>query len=151
VRALKVHVAAQRREPVAEAPVDPTLRGPERRERLAPLADVVQLDAHQLPEDPAAAVRGQDADDRDARRLHGSTRDGELELERARAADDRIALEGDVQPALRQHVQDPPDAVGVGPGRGAEVVPDRLEALHALVACGRTNVDGAQRTFSSGA
>src|SRR4051812_18817002 len=45
-----------RRAPVAEAPVDGRLRGPQRRHGLAGGAHVVELAAHELGEQPAAAV-----------------------------------------------------------------------------------------------
>jgi hypothetical protein len=49
---------AERREPVAEAAVDRLLRRPERRDRLAALADVAQLRVHHPPQQAAPRCDG---------------------------------------------------------------------------------------------
>ena len=77
---------AGRRQPVAEAAVDRRLRRPERRDRLAPAADVVELAAHEVAQDPAAPVRRQDADPGDAGARQLAARDREIERVRAREA-----------------------------------------------------------------
>src|SRR6185295_14214515 len=62
VHALDLQLSAERGHPVAESPIDRLLGGPEARDRLAALVRVVELDAHELGENPAACVRRQDAD-----------------------------------------------------------------------------------------
>ena len=47
---------------VAEPAVDPRVRGPEHRDGLAPLVDVVELPAHQAGQDAAPPVGGHDRD-----------------------------------------------------------------------------------------
>ena len=71
VAARELHLARERREAVAEAAVDHLLGGPERRDRLTALADVLELGAHHRREDAAAAVRRQHADDGDAAAADG--------------------------------------------------------------------------------
>jgi hypothetical protein len=65
--ARQLDLARERGEPVPEARVDGRLGCPEPRHRLAAFAHVVELRAHHLREDPAAAVCRLDADDRHAR------------------------------------------------------------------------------------
>ena len=151
VRSRDLHVAAERRQAVAVAPVDRGLGSPERCEGLAARVDVVELGAHELAEDPAPAMGRQDADNRHARGPHRPAGDGEVELERAGAADDRIPVRGEVHSSLGEHLEDPARSVLLRPRRRPEVVPDRLERVEPLVAARGTDLDAVQRTFSSGA
>ena len=100
-------LARQRGQPVAIAPVDDLLRCPKSRDRLAALADVLELGAHHLGEDPATAMGRQDADDRDAAAADRPARNGQLEGERARAADDAVAVDRRVHPFERQVAREP--------------------------------------------
>ncbi|HKU58616.1 MAG TPA: hypothetical protein VJP39_03330 [Gaiellaceae bacterium] len=93
---------------------------------------VVELRAHQLHEDAAAAVRRQHADDgraadvdvRPARHRHS-------EREHAGAADDRVAVERRVNPV---HRYPRGEALGFLRGRfAAEVVADRVDGAAQLV------------------
>jgi hypothetical protein len=59
---LGFHGHRRRGDPVAEAPVDHRLRGPESRKRLAALVQVVELHAHELREHSSAAMARQHAD-----------------------------------------------------------------------------------------
>ena len=56
-----VRLRGSRRDAVAEAPVDRALGGPQRRDRLAARADVLELAAHHRGEQAAPAVGGHDA------------------------------------------------------------------------------------------
>ena len=148
VRPRDLHVAAQRREAVAEPPVDRALRCPQDGERLAPFADGVELGAHEVPQDAAAPVRRQDADDGDAGGPNRPARHGQFEWQGGRATDDRVAVLRDVHASLGDG--DPGDEILFRARRQPEVVSDRRKGVGQLVAAGRAHLD-AQRIFSSGA
>ena len=74
-RAVGVERVHRRAHAVAEAPVDQRLGGPERRQRLAALVQVVELATHQLAGQAAAPVRRVDAHPGDACRT-GARRPG---------------------------------------------------------------------------
>ena len=80
----------------------------------------------------ATAVRRQDADDGDAAAADGAAGHGQLERERARAADDPVAVEGGVHPLERQVAREPLRRLVVG-GPAAEVVADRADGALELV------------------
>src|SRR5439155_21995944 len=82
-------LTAERGEAVAEAAVDGLLGRPKRRERLASLVRVLELRAHQRTQDAAPTVRRVDADDAHTGRRQIAARNGDVEGERRRAADDR--------------------------------------------------------------
>ncbi len=140
------HLAGERGEPVAEAPVDDLLRRPQGRDRLAAVADVLELRAHHRGEDPAAAVGRQDADDGDAAAAHGAARDGQLEREGAGPADDAVAVERRVHPLEGQVAGEPLRRLVVG-RPAAEVVADRPDgALELLQIARGTDVPRHQKT-----
>ncbi len=141
-------VAAEGGDAIAEPAVEGVLGSPEVRHRLAALADVVELRAHQLPEDPAAAVRGQDSHQRHAGRPDQPAGDPGLEREDPAAADDLPVLERRVDALCGE---DPAVALGeVGLGLAApEVVEDRLDHARELVRPGRPDLEAQMR--SSGA
>ena len=135
VLAREVDLGRHRGQAVAEAAVDLVVRGPEVRDRLAALVDVVELGAHQRAEQAAAAVRRQDADDGHARGADGSpARDGELERERAAARDDEPVLARDVHPLGRQDAREPLAHALVR--AAAEVAEDRSERGRELARIG---------------
>ena len=110
--------------------------------------DVVELGAHEVAQDAAAAMRRQHADHGRAGGTDRPAGNGQVELERARAADDLAAVESHVHPALGDE-----HALGLlllRAGRPAEVVPDRPKRADLLVGAGGADLDG-QTTFSSGA
>src|SRR5207302_11514983 len=84
----KRDLAAPRGEAVAEASVDRLLGGPQRGDRLSALMCVVELCAHQGPEDTAAAMGRVDADDGHTGCRDVPARDGHVERESAGTADD---------------------------------------------------------------
>ena len=129
VAARQRHLAGERRHAVAEPAVDDLLRGPERSDRLTALADVLELGAHHRREDAAATMRGQDADDGDAAAANRAARDRQLERERARAADDPVAVERRVHPLQRQHFAANRCAASSSAGSAAEVVRDRADGV----------------------
>ncbi len=140
----------ERGQPVAVAAVDRLLGGPQHRKRLAALVDAVELGAHHRPQDPAAPVRRQDADDRHPGRRQNRPGHGQPEREGARAAHDRVAVEGGVHAAELEGVQPAlgPDVVGLLP---AEVVDDRPgRSLQLVPRAAYPHVDG-HAIFSSGA
>ena len=85
--AVRLQPRARRREPVAEAPVDRSLGGPERRDRLAPLARVRELLRHQPAENPLPPVRRLDSDPRDTGTRQLAPGNRQLERVRARERD----------------------------------------------------------------
>jgi hypothetical protein len=124
-------LGALRRHPVPEPAVDRVLGGPEQRERLTAHAEVVELRTHHRTEDTASAMRRERADDRDAAGRDDRTRDGELERERAGAADDDPVLARGVH-ALDREVSR--EALHALLGRlHAEVLADREDRLAELV------------------
>ncbi len=144
-----VDLAAERREPVAEASVDGRLRGPERRERLVSRARVVELATHHRGEDPPAAMRRQHAHDRHSRRGNRAAGDGHLERERPGRRDDRLPVGRDEHPVDREELREALRVL-LG-GFPAEEVSDRAEPLAELGLVGRgTDVDRHQMR-SSGA
>ncbi len=125
LRPLRLDVQPERREPVPETAVDGLLGGPERRDGLAALADVLQLRIHHPPEKAAAPVRGKHADDRDAGARHRTRRQRQLERVRACAGDDPAVVEDGVHPLEREDLR---EALRVLRGRlPAEVVSDRSD------------------------
>ena len=85
---------ARRREPVAEATVDRGLGGPERRDRLAPLARVRELLRHQPAQDPLPAVSRLHSDPRHTGARQLAARDRQVERVRARERDRAPVVEG---------------------------------------------------------
>ena len=92
------HLAAPRREPVAEAAVDRLLRRPQRSDRLAAAMRVRELRLHHLAQRAAPAMHRVHADDGDAGARQRAAGHGEVERERARAADDLVAVERGERP-----------------------------------------------------
>jgi hypothetical protein len=125
MRLRHVDVAAERRLPVAEMAVDRVLGGPQVSDRLAAPVHVVELRAHHGAQDAAAPVRGEHADHREPGCPHHAARHGQLERERAAAADDGVALARREHPG-RFHERHEPLRVA-GRGRGAEVVEYRRD------------------------
>jgi hypothetical protein len=127
-----VDLARERAEPVPEAAVDRRLRRPQVRDRLAALVDVVELRAHERAQDPAAPVRREDADDGHPRRRDASARDGQLERERAGAADDATVLVRGVRTLRLEDAGEPLDAL-LARVELAEEVEDRRDRLPDVV------------------
>src|SRR3954452_22032483 len=71
---------------VADPPVNRLLRRPQSGDRLTSVTHVLELRAHQAPEDPAATMRRQHADEGHACARQLGTRDSEAEGERTRRA-----------------------------------------------------------------
>ena len=141
VTARQRDLAGDRGHPVAEAAVDHLLRGPQRRDRLASLTDVLELGAHHGRQDAATAMRRQDSDHGDATAGNDAAGHGQLEGEGSGAADDRVPVEGSVHPLERQHPREPLGALLVR--AAAEVVGDRADsALELLEILGRTHIPG---------
>ena len=116
---------------VPEAAVDRGLGGPERRERLFALVDVVDLRTHHPGQQAAPPMRRQHADDRDAGAWHRPARNGHLEREHPCPADDLLAVEGRVHPLGGKHLR---EALGLLTRRHpTEVVADRARRLAELV------------------
>src|SRR5262249_33236328 len=93
VLAVELDRARERREAVAEAPVDRALGREERGARLPAPVRLVEVRAHHAREDPAAAVRREDSDHRETAGLHGDTaRDRHAERERSGGSDDRAVV-----------------------------------------------------------
>src|SRR5262249_42152297 len=129
-----LQLARARGEAVAVPAVDRLLGGPERRERLAALVDVVELDAHHRAEDPAPSVSWQDADDGDSGGTQcGAARHGHPEAEGARAADDSAVVVRR-EHALELEVPQPPLGPVLGWGLAPEVVDYRVGGLAELLA-----------------
>src|SRR5512132_2896941 len=85
--AAELDVAAERRDAVAVAAVQRVLGCPQIRDRLAALMNVVELGSHQAPEDPPAAMRRQDSDERHACGADEPARHAGLERKRRAAPD----------------------------------------------------------------
>jgi len=147
IGAQDVDLPTERGHAVAEASVDRPLRGPEARERLAPLVGVVELRAHELCEDSLSTVRRKNADDGHARGRDDPPGDGELKLEGARPADDGAVLGCDVHTL---GLEDAREAFRVRRRRLlAEVVHDRREPAEQVLTRCPPHLHGY--TFSSGA
>ena len=145
---VELDVAGERGDAVAVASVERVLGRPEVGHRLAALVDVVELGPHERAEDPAAAVRRQDADERHASCPDEAARHARLEGEDAGAADHGAVVERRVH-ALRRDQQ--ADRVReVGARRPSEVVEDRLDRSGKLVGRRRADLD-RQPIRSSGA
>ena len=109
---------------------------------------VVELGAHELAQDPAPAVAGQDADDRHAGSVDAPAGNRQLEGEHARAADGVAVLEGRVEASGRhQPVEHRQRVLARG---AAEEVEDRAEPARHLLGAARSDLD-RQAIFSSGA
>jgi hypothetical protein len=136
-------VAAPRGDAVPEAAVDRLLRRPQRRDRLAARLHVVELCAHHLAQDPAAAMRRIDADDGDARARKRAARNAEVERERACATDDLALLERRVH-SLQADEADPAlDRFVIG--HRPEVLEDPVQRAGELRSvAARTGLDGHQ-------
>ena len=80
-------------DPVAEAPVDPALRRPQGRDRVAALAQVVELAPHHRGEQAAPPVRRHDRDRGDRGTRQGAAGHGQLARERAGRRDDLPVVE----------------------------------------------------------
>jgi len=79
--------------PVAEPAVDPRLAGPQRRHRLTPRRDIVELGPHHGRQQAAAGVVGSHADARDSgHREHGATGYHELARDGRRRGHQRAAV-----------------------------------------------------------
>ena len=142
------------RRAVAEAAVDRRLRGPERRQRLAPAVDVFELAPHEVAQDPAATVRRQDADPGDAGARELPARDREIERVCRREPDRLVAV---VRRERARRGQDLPLALPVvvlelgaerplrGLHRRPQLVLDRRPDLdrHAPIRSGRSSRSGA--------
>ncbi len=110
--------------------------------------DVVELGAHQAPEDPAAAMCRQDSDERHACSANEPTGHAGLERKRRAAPDDDAVVECGVDALSREQTPEPLDEVGVG--LAAEVVEDRRDHVGKLLRRGRPDLE-AQPKRSSGA
>ena len=98
----QLDLADERGEPVAVAPVDALVGGPEHRDLVAAFVRVVELGAHHRRKDPAANVRRIDADDGDARALDRAARNGDLVVEGTGAAHRLLPFESGVHATERQ-------------------------------------------------
>ena len=145
----EVHLADEGRHPVAEAAVDRLLGGPQERERLTALVDVVELGAHQGAQDSTAPVRRVGPDDRDARGRDDAARNREPEREGAGAADDAAVLPGGVHALDREVLR---EALHPLLGRiEPEVLPDREDRLPELLEVGAGRDPERHAIFSNGA
>src|SRR5262249_25407856 len=140
----EVDLARERRYAVPEATIDPLVRGPQGSEWLAPLADVVQLLPHQTSEYTPAAMGPPHSDDGAPGWGPAPSRKGEIQGERAGAADDVPAGPRGVRPSGLEEPGDPHCGLV---GRAPEVVPDRGERRQDLVRLAGPDLDGHQ-TFS---
>ena len=134
---------------VAEAAVERVLRGPQIGHRLAALVDVVDLGAHEPPQDPAAPMRRQHTHERDAGRANQSARNPRLERKGAAASDDLAVLERRVD-AVGRNVRGEPRREFIVRIETPEVVHDRPHHFGELLRPCRPDLD-AQAIRSSGA
>ena len=146
-----VGLHAQRRhgQAVAEAAVDLRLRRPERRDRLAPAVDVLELAAHEVAQDPAAPMGRQHADPRHAGTGQLATRDRQAELVGGREADRSAVVVGRQRAFGGEGVH-----LALPVLVAQRIAEGGLGGLHRgakLVRRGRPDLDGHQAIFSRGA
>ena len=144
-----LHIPAERRDAVAEAPVERVLGGPQIGHGLAALVDVVDLRTHEPPQDPAAPMRRQHAHERDAGRADQSARNPRLERKGAAASDHLAVLERRVDAVGRDDRAEPRREFIVRV-EAPEVVHDRAHHFGELLRPCRPDLD-AQAIRSSGA
>jgi hypothetical protein len=119
--ARQVDLAGERGEAVAEAAIDPVLRGPQVRDGLAPRLTGVELGAHHRGEHASPAMGRQHADDAHPGGPDPAARHRELQREGTRAADHPPIVPGAVHPLGRHEAREARHLVVPRPsGRSSE-------------------------------
>src|SRR5580765_6397789 len=98
------HLRRRGRDAVAETAVDRGFRRPQDRERLAALAKIVELAAHQLPQDPTAPMARQDPDPGHTTRGELTARHRQPERKRGGGPDRSFTVVGHEETIARKHL-----------------------------------------------
>src|SRR6185436_4980463 len=103
-RPVGIHLRRRSSDPVAETAVDRGFRCPEDRERLAALAEIVELAPHELSQDPAAPMARQHPDPGHTTRRELTARHRQSERKRGSCPDRSFAVVGREETLARKHL-----------------------------------------------